>query len=141
MNTIEYLRANEYQGNDSFVKQAQYLRENWDWLKYSYAIAIKVKHRMEILGLTQKQLAEELNCSQQHVSVLLNGRVNMTLETLAKLEKALHFDIIGAVLTDFDAEKPAYLNDSYNFDGSTVPKTKHLVEGYKSRKKKGPKRD
>ena len=108
MDTIEFLRANEQKGDDSFVRQAVFLRDNWHWLKYSYAIAIKVKRRMEVLGLTQKQLAEELSCSQQHISVLLNGRVNMTLETLAKLENALHFDIIGASLTDFTAESLHY---------------------------------
>ncbi len=55
---------------------------------------------MSELGWTQKQFAEALNCTQQHVSVLLNGRVNMTLETLSKLEDALDFCLIGGDLSN-----------------------------------------
>ena len=145
MKAIEYLRANEAKGKTDFLEMARGLKENWIWLRYSYAVAIKVRRRMNDLGLTQKQLADSLGCSQQHISVLLNGRVNMTLETLAKLEKALDFDLIGSTLTSFDKliegfDEPLYLNDSGNEPEIPNLKTSHLVDGYKPRKKKGPKR-
>ena len=92
MNTLDYLKANEHKSENGFASKAQYIEDNWFWLKYSYAIAIKVRHRMKELGMTQKKLAQELECTQQHISVLLGGRANMTLETLAKLEQALSFD-------------------------------------------------
>ncbi|MBR6346806.1 MAG: helix-turn-helix transcriptional regulator [Bacteroidales bacterium] len=144
MNAIDFFKANEYTSTRGFVSQAQYLKDNWSWLKYSYAVAIKVRHRMKELGITQKDLAQRLECTQQHISVLLTGKTNMTLETLAKLEQALSFDLIQGVL-EFgnsipDRNAVRYLNDSSVC--GPIPdgfKTSDLVDGYKPRKKKGPK--
>ena len=145
MNTIDFLRANEHKGNGEFLKQAQYLKENWEWLKYSYAVAIKVRSRMEELGWTQKRLAEALGCTQQHISILLNGKVNMTLETLAKLEKALDFNLIGEALALTDGyqttSKPlGYLNEPSSQEEAISKGTSTVVDGYPSRKKKGPRK-
>lgn len=145
MNTIDYLRANEHKSEHSFQAQAEFIKDNWLWLKYSYAIAIKVRRRMSDLGATQKQLAEAIGCSQQHISVLLNGRVNMTLETLAKLEQALDLDLIGSGLQDYHYHidkhpVTAYLNNSSVSGPAIGVNTSDLVEGYKPRKKKGPKK-
>ena len=145
MDTLEFLRTHEHKSDNSFIEKANYLKDNWVWMKYSYAIAIKVRHRMNDLGLTQQQLADSLGCTQQHVSILLNGKVNMTLETLSKLEQALDFDLIGNSLTLFDNYSEDRLSSSYLNDAHGEPdipnvKTSDLVEGYKPRKKKGPKR-
>ena len=145
MNTIDFLKANENKGHSTFISKAEYLRDNWLWLRYSYAIAIKVRGRMRALGITQKELATMLGCTQQHISVLLAGRSNMTLETLAKLEHALAFDLIGHVLKEFsdagsEETSVMYLNDSGS-DGLVQDgfQTSNYVDGYKPRKKKGPK--
>lgn len=143
MDTIDFLKSHEHKGESRFVKDAQFVKENWDWLQYSYAIAIRVRNRMAEMGWTQKQLAQALDCTQQHVSVILNGRVNMTLETISKLEKALQFDLIGDCLTSFSAyafsaSPTGYLNDPHPSEGAGELHTSHLVEGY-GRKKKGPK--
>ena len=128
------MKANEHKSKKGFLSEAQYLKDNWGWLKYSYAIAIKVRSRMSELGWTQKQLAEALNCTQQHISVLLNGRVNMTLETLAKLEEAMKCSLISVDIPT------SYLNAPRI--GETKPDidTSSLVDGYMPRKKKGPKK-
>jgi len=144
MNAIDFFKANEHKSTGGFVSQAQYVKDNWSWLKYSYAVAIKVRHRMKELGITQKDLAQRLECTQQHISVLLAGKANMTLETLAKLEQALSFDLIQGLL-EFgnsipDRDAVGYLNDS-SVSGP-IPdgfKTSDLVAGYQPRKKKGPK--
>ena len=145
MDTLEFLRSNKHKSADGFTAMAQYYRDNWQWLQYSYAIALKVRRRMQDLGMTQKQLAEAIGCSQQHVSILLNGKVNMTLETLAKLEKALDFDLIGSSLLGLSSpieENPAkcYLNAPGNDMAVSGIKTSSLVDGYRPRKKKGPKK-
>ena len=141
----DFLRSNEHKSAEGFSAMAQYYRDNWQWLQYSYAIAIRVRRRMQEVGITQKQIAEGIGCSQQHVSILLNGKVNMTLETIAKLEKALDFDLIGSGLLGLSSpfeENPTkcYLNDP----GGDMPvseiKTSSLVAGYRPRKKKGPKK-
>ena len=133
MNTLDFLKANEHKSVDACISKAQYLKENWPWLKYSYAIAIKVRRRMKELGVTQKELARRLECTQQHISVLLGGRANMTLETLAKLEQALSFNLIGNGLQDFNYALQEERTGVYL-------KTSDFVDGYKPRKKKGPKR-
>lgn len=145
MNTMDFLRAKEHKSESGFVSQAQYLQDNWSWLKYSYAIAIKVRRRMKELGITQKDLACQLECTQQHISVLLGGKANMTLETMAKLEQALSFDLIGQGLQEFNYSTPGDEAIGYLTDSSVsgpIPegvRTSELVDGYKPRKKKGPK--
>ena len=51
---------------------------------------------MTQLGLTQKALAERMNCTQQYVSKILKGKENMSLDTLSKLEDALGINLIYA---------------------------------------------
>ena len=57
---------------------------------------------MAEIGMTQVVLAEKLGCTQQHISMLLKGKNNLTLETIAKLEEALDFNIIGEALIPVD---------------------------------------
>ena len=72
---------------------------------------------MDEQGVTQKQLAERIGCSQQYVSNLLKGSTNMTLETIARLEKALNIDIVRSKLTyatEYSYENspnPHYINE------------------------------
>ena len=50
---------------------------------------------MRDLGLTQAMLAERIGCSQQYVSLILQGKENLTLETISKLETALSVELIN----------------------------------------------
>ena len=45
-------------------------------------------------GLTQKALAERMDCTQQYVSKILKGKENMSLDTLSKLEDAFGINLI-----------------------------------------------
>ncbi|MBR5907850.1 MAG: helix-turn-helix transcriptional regulator [Bacteroidales bacterium] len=91
---IDVLKANKSNMPSKWKEQAQWHVNNWDWLKHSTRIALKAKKRLAELGLTQKELAEKMGCSQQYVSLIFQGKENLTLETIAKLEKVLNFDII-----------------------------------------------
>ncbi len=53
---------------------------------------------MEELGLTQKALAEKMDCSQQYVSKVLKGTENLSIETISKIENALGLQILALVL-------------------------------------------
>lgn len=46
------------------------------------------------MGLTQKALAERMNCTQQYVSKILKGKENMSLDTLSRLEDALNINLV-----------------------------------------------
>lgn len=80
-------------------EKAQWRRENRRWLRYSGFIALTVMHRLEVLKMSQKELAEKMNCSPQYVSKLLKGSENLTLDTISKLEECLNLDLVRSALT------------------------------------------
>lgn len=49
----------------------------------------EVARRMKSLGLTRKSLAERLNWSKSRISKVLNGRPNLTIDTVAQIAFAL----------------------------------------------------
>ena len=62
---------------------AQMSQEEKPWFNHSQMIANIMSARMKELGMTQKMLAEKMNCTQQYIS----------LEAISKIENALdiHF--------------------------------------------------
>ena len=60
----------------------------------SRAIAVLMSKRMSELGLSQRMLAEKMNCTQQYISKMLKGQKNMSLETICKIENTLGIEII-----------------------------------------------
>ena len=102
MKAIEFLMKNQSDTASKWREEAEYRRKNARWLRYSAMIALQVRDRMSQIGMTQVVLAEKLGCTQQHISMLLKGKNNLTLETIAKLEEALDFDIIGEALIPVD---------------------------------------
>jgi ribosome-binding protein aMBF1 (putative translation factor) len=71
----------------------QMSQEEKSWFSHSQMIANIMSARMKELGMTQKMLAEKMNCTQQYISKILKGRENLSLEAISKIEKALdiHF--------------------------------------------------
>ena len=119
MKAIEFLIKNQSDTAGKWREEAEYRRKNSRWLRYSAMISLQVRDRMSEIGMTQVVLAEKLGCTQQHVSMLLKGKSNMTIETIAKLEEALDFDIIGNALIPVDGysqstlpSRKVYLSDS-----------------------------
>ena len=92
--TKDFLETHQSETNSSWREEAEWRRENWSWMRHSQKIAVKVLLQMKQLGLTQKALAERMDCTQQYVSKILKGKENMSLETLSKLEDALGINII-----------------------------------------------
>ena len=98
MKTTEVLDKRKGDAAGKWREEVGDCRRNARWLLYSAMISLRVKARMEEVGMTQVVLAEKLGCTQQHISMLLKGKNNLTLETIAKFEEALDFDIIGGAL-------------------------------------------
>ena len=92
--TLDFLEAHQSETPSKWREEAEWRRDNWSWLHHSQKIAVKVLLQMKQMGLTQKALAERMNCTQQYVSKILKGKENMSLETLSKLEDALGIDLI-----------------------------------------------
>ena len=69
-------------------------KEDKPWLNHSQTIANIMSARMKELGMTQRKLAEKMNCTQQYISKILKGRENLSLEALSKIENALDIQIL-----------------------------------------------
>ena len=71
----------------------QMSQEEKSWFNHSQMIANIMSARMKELGMTQKILAEKMNCTQQYISKILKGHENLSLEVISKIENALdiHF--------------------------------------------------
>ena len=91
---LEFLEAHQSGMPSKWREEAEWRRDNWSWLRHSQKIAVKVLLQMKQEGLTQKALAERMDCTQQYVSKILKGRENMSLDTLSKLEDALGISLI-----------------------------------------------
>lgn len=66
--------------------------EGTKWLDYghhSMAFCVAVRSVLKAKGLSQKQLAASLLVSEQVVSKWLSGSENLTLETIANIERVL----------------------------------------------------
>ena len=89
-------RLNEHQSTtpSKWRERAEWRLQNKSWLRHSQSIAMKMLEKMDELGLTQKQLAEQMGCSQQYVSKVLKGQENLSLETMSKIEDCLHISIL-----------------------------------------------
>ena len=97
--TIDFLREHSSPTPSHWREDAQWRRDNEFWLKYARVITLRVLMSMEEQSVTQAELAKRLGCTQQYVSNLLKGSSNMTIETIARLENALHIDILQSALT------------------------------------------
>ena len=91
-------------------EDADFRLENWKWLNYSSQIArrvyVAVKERE---GMNQKVLAEKLGVTPQHISKILKGEENLTLETIAKLSEALDIELIN--FPDYKYSKQVVLKE------------------------------
>lgn len=138
---IEFLEAHQSPTPSRWREDAQWRRDNEYWLKYSRYITLQVMRAMEEQSVTQVELAKRMGCTQQYVSNLLKGSSNMTLETIARLEKALSIDLIKSALTYVHgygspvSSRPQYLNDSSGEELDASIRTSDSVAGYKPRKK------
>lgn len=65
-------------------------QEEKPWFNHSQMIANIMSARMKELGMTQKMLAEKMNCTQQYISKILKGRENLSLEAINKIEICLY---------------------------------------------------
>ena len=92
--TLEVLEEHKSETPSKWREEAEWRRANASWLRHSQMIAVKVLMRMKQEHMTQKVLAERMNCTQQYVSKILKGTENMSLDTLTKLEDALDINLI-----------------------------------------------
>jgi antitoxin component HigA of HigAB toxin-antitoxin module len=92
--TLEFLETHKSETPSKWREEAEWRRDNASWLRHSQHIAVTVLLKMKELNLTQKALAERINCTQQYVSKILKGKENLSLDIISRLESALQIKIL-----------------------------------------------
>jgi transcriptional regulator with XRE-family HTH domain len=77
-----------------WMQNAEWRISNEGWLDNSAKIAFKILRAIREQKISQKELADRLNVSPQHISKIVKGYENFTLETLDKIEKVLGISLI-----------------------------------------------
>jgi transcriptional regulator with XRE-family HTH domain len=95
------------EGISPWMQEAEERFENAEWLKLSREIALQVLMELDKQKLSQKDLAGKMKVSPQQINKILTGKENLTLKTIAKLEKALQIQIIVKSATkESEEQKP-----------------------------------
>lgn len=104
-NKVQQLFSNAKK-DESWLKKAQWRKENRHWLDRSFDIAVEVLAAIKSRKMTQVELAEKLGVSAQYVNKLLKGQENLTLDTIGKLEKVLSISLIEIKTSSAIEETP-----------------------------------
>jgi len=93
-------------------------------------IADRVFEQMKNLGMTQKQLAKQIGCSQPYISRILNHGTSMSLLTLARIAVALDMEIQPVLLAPKylfrESFKILYFNRPRDYDEREYSKNDSL---------------
>jgi len=94
----------------TWQQEAEWREENESWLANSFKIALKILNVLRERSLSQKELAEKMLVSPQHINKILKGQENLSLETINKIERALNITLI-------DIPAPRIFNEfTYKYD-------------------------
>lgn len=92
-------------------KEAEFKKENKEWLRKSASIALAVRRELRLQGLSQQDLALKMGLSPQYIGRILKGQENLTLETISKLENAIGRSLLSI---DFDGQLDSGSSQTYN---------------------------
>ena len=95
--TINFLKEHESQVPSKFQENAEWRRENREWLHWSRNVALSLVEYMETNGINRNGLAERLEVTPQYVSKLLSGKVNFSFKSIAEIENKLSIRLINIV--------------------------------------------
>lgn len=68
---------------------------NEAWLDRSAEIALRILSTLKAKNMSQKELAAIIGVSPQQINKIVKGNVNLTLETISKLEAALDIQLMA----------------------------------------------
>ncbi len=83
------------EGQDTdWLEEAMWRKQNAAWLKKSMDIANDVLDELHRQKMSKSDFAKAMGVTPQRVSTLLSGREKMNLETISKMEEALHITLV-----------------------------------------------
>jgi DNA-binding Xre family transcriptional regulator len=112
MSTIQEKLNKVVSKKSDWLEKAEWEIANEDWLNKSAKIAIKILRTIREKDITQIKLAELLNVSPQHISKIVQGKENLTLETISKIEKVLSITLIDIPVYQSETIKKSNVADS-----------------------------
>lgn len=92
--TIELMKQHESKTPSRYQENAEWRRENREWLKWSRDVALSLIDNMETNGINRNGLAERLGVTPQYVSKILSGKVNFSFKSIAEIENKLSIKLI-----------------------------------------------
>jgi len=112
----------------TWAEEALWFEENKDWLDRSAEVALCVLSVLHEKGMSQKELAVLMGVSPQHVSKILKGNENLTLETISKLEGALgvsllKVEIYRKTFSFEEVDRPANSGAAFHPESSAKART------------------
>lgn len=79
---------------------------NKAWQDKAFDIALKVIRHMRNNKISQVRLAEDMGMKAQSLNRILQGKENLTLETICRFESALNITLIEVVYSSSEAYEP-----------------------------------
>jgi plasmid maintenance system antidote protein VapI len=71
-----------------------------DWQEKAFNIALRIVSHMRTNKISQVQLANTMGMKAQSLNRIIQGKENLTLETICRIEKALQISIIEVVFSN-----------------------------------------
>jgi transcriptional regulator with XRE-family HTH domain len=93
--TIDFLKQHESKTPSKFQENAEWRRENREWLKWSREVALSLVDYMETNEINRNGLAERLGVTPQYVSRMLSGKVNFSFKSIAEIESKLSIKLLN----------------------------------------------
>lgn len=90
-NSFEALLTPEGSG---WKDKAQERKKNKEWRSLADKIAVTILKHLRDNSLTQVELAKRLDVTPQYVSKIVQGRENLTIENICKIQQALGVQLI-----------------------------------------------
>ena len=105
---FESLVSSEVSG---WHKDAEERKKQRGWRDKAFHIALILLDYKEAQNLSQVQLAEKIGVSKQYINRVLQGKENLTLESISKIENALGISIMNFTVFSFGIQE--FGNDAY----------------------------
>ena len=92
---IQFLKEHESQVPSKFQENAEWRRDNSEWLRWSRNVALSLVEYMEANGINRNGLADRLDVTPQYVSKILSGKVNFSFKSIAEIENKLSIRLLS----------------------------------------------
>ena len=92
---IERLKEVSQPASAEALKEAEYRKQNWDWLQKSALIALDIHMYLRKNNISKQEFAKMLDVTPAQVTKLLSGKENLGLKTISKIESVLQMDLVA----------------------------------------------